>query len=90
MGVNFMVRLTLNEYLDEQKITRYELAKRSGIRFQIIDNYYKNRVVRYDSDVLDRICTALGCELGDIISYQKDTQGVLQKSPDQRPAPRDF
>lgn len=82
-----MVRLTLNEYLDEQKITRYELAKRSGIRFQIIDNYYKNRVVRYDSDVLDRICTALDCELEDIISYQKD--GLI-KSADQRPAPRDF
>ncbi len=69
-----MVRLKLNEYLDEQKITRYELAKRSGIRFQIIDNYYKNRVVRYDSDILDRICTALDCELGDIISYKKSTR----------------
>lgn len=69
-----MVRLRLNEYLNEQKITRYELAKRSGIRFQIIDNYYKNKVVRYDSDVLDRICTALNCDITDIMLYQTDTQ----------------
>ena len=68
-GGEKMVRLTLNEYLSFKKITRYELAKRSGIRFQIIDNYYKNKVVRYDSDVLDRICTALGCDIKDILSY---------------------
>ena len=67
-----MVRLTLNEYLDGQKITRYELAKRSGIRFQIIDNYYKNKVVRYDSDVLDRICLSLNCKIEDIIVYKDD------------------
>ena len=73
-----MVRLKLNEYLDEQKITRYELAKRSGIRFQIIDNYYKNRAVRYDSDILDRICTALDCELVDIISYKKSTHQIVR------------
>lgn len=63
-----MIRLTLKEYLDAQEITRYELAKRSGIRFQIIDNYYKNKVVRYDSDVLDRICSALNCDITDIIA----------------------
>ena len=70
-GGEKMVRLTLNEYLSFKKITRYELAKRSGIRFQIIDNYYKNKVVRYDSDVLDRICTALNCKIEDVILYQK-------------------
>ena len=67
-----MVRLTLKEYLDGRNITRYELSKRSGIRFQIIDNYYKNKVVRYDSDVLDRICIALNCKIEDIISYREE------------------
>ena len=66
-----MVRLTLDRYLDAQGITRYELAKRTGIRFQIIDNYYKNKVVRYDSDVLDRMCTALSCDISMLIEYCK-------------------
>lgn len=66
-----MVLLTLEKALDERKISRYELAKRTGIQYQIIDNYYKNRVKRYDSDVLDRICTALGCGIEDIIEYSK-------------------
>ena len=65
-----MIRLKLDQYLNQQGITRYELAKRTGIRFQIIDNYYKNKVVRYDSDVLDRICHALACDVSDLVEYQ--------------------
>ncbi len=66
-----------NDYLDigqsagSAGITRYELSKRTGIQFQIIDNYYRNKVKRYDNFVLDRICTALDCELTEIIAYQK-------------------
>ncbi len=67
-----MVRLTLDQYLDQHGITRYELAKRTGVKFQTIDRYYKNLVVRYDSYILDRICAALVCELHDILEYQQD------------------
>ena len=66
-----MVRLTLDKYLDSHKITRYELAKRTGIRFQIIDNYYKNKIIRYDSEILGRMCAALDCDISDLIEYRK-------------------
>ena len=67
-----MVRLTVDRYLEKRGITRYELAKRTEVKFQTIDRYYKNRVVRYDSYILDRICVALNCSLSDIIEYVKD------------------
>ena len=67
-----MIRLVLNQYLDKKGITRYELSKRTGIRFQIVDNYYKNKVVRYDSDLLNRMCEALNCDIADLIEYQID------------------
>ena len=66
-----MIKLTLDKCLENKGITRYELSKRTGIRFQIIDNYYKNKVVRYDSDVLNRICIALNCDISDILEFQK-------------------
>lgn len=69
-----MVKLTIDRYLDERGITRYELAKRTEVKFQTIDRYYKNRVVRYDSYILDRICAVLNCNLSDIIEYTKDEQ----------------
>ncbi len=64
-----MIKIILEETLSKMNITRYELSKRTGIQYQIIDNYYKNKVKRYDSYVLERICEALNCDVCDIIKY---------------------
>ncbi len=74
-----MVRLTIDKYLNKHGMTRYELAKRTEVKFQTIDRYYKNRVVRYDSYILDCICAVLGCSVCDIIEYVKDDEA---NSPD--------
>lgn len=67
-----MIRIKLDKFLTCKKISRYELAKRTGIQYQIIDNYYKNKIKRYDGFVLERICEALECDVTDIIEYKKD------------------
>lgn len=61
------IRISLDKLLQEKGMTRYELAKRTGIQYHIIDNYYKNKVVQYDSYILLRICTALECEIGELV-----------------------
>lgn len=66
-----MIKIILEKTLNDMNISRYELAKRTGIQYQIIDNYYKNKVKRYDSYVLERICEALDCSISDIIEYKK-------------------
>lgn len=69
------VRLCLDKYLQNTNKTRYWLSKNTGIHITIIGNYYKNKVVRYDSDLLSRICTALDCNISDIIeSIEIDEQ----------------
>ncbi len=67
-----MIRICLDNKLNALNISRYELAKQTGIRYQIIDNYYKNKVIRYDSFVLDKICSALNCGISDVIEYIPD------------------
>ena len=67
-----MIKLILDRTLEELGVSRYELAKRTGINYQIIDNYYKNKVKRYDSYVLDRICEALDCPVEKIIEYKSN------------------
>lgn len=67
-----MIKLVLDCIMRQKNITRYELSKKTGIQYQVIDNYYKNKVVRYDSFILNRICTALDCNIQDVIHFEKD------------------
>ena len=66
------VRIRLDSYLESVNITRYELSKRTKIKFQTIDNYYKNKVIRYDSHILAQICSCLECNIGDVIEFIPD------------------
>lgn len=66
-----MIRIILDRTLEKQNVSRYELAKRTGVQYQIIDNYYKNKVTRYDSRILEKFCVALNCAISDIIEYSK-------------------
>lgn len=66
------VKLILDKALKEKNVTRYELAKHTGIKYQTIDNYYKNIVTRYDSYLLDKICKYLDCDISDLIVYEKE------------------
>lgn len=63
------VRIRLDKYLEQRKITRYELSKKTNIKFQTIDNYYKNKVIRYDSFILAKICEVLECDIKDILEF---------------------
>ena len=64
-----MIRMTLDKALKERCMSRYRLSQLTGVQFQVIDKYYKNKIVRYDSYLLDRFCQALNCKIGDIIEY---------------------
>ena len=67
-----VVRLTVDKALEKAGISRYALSMRTGIRYQVIDNCYKNKVVRYDSYVLGKICDALECDVTDLIEYVRE------------------
>lgn len=42
----------------------------TGIRYDVIDRYYKEKVTRIDLENLVRICYALECNLKDILDYE--------------------
>ncbi len=68
MGIT---KLTIEKYIGERNITRYQLSQGTGIRYETINRYYRNRVVRYDGFILAKICEYLNCGIGDILEYVK-------------------
>ena len=67
-----VVRFCLAEYLDANCISRYNLAKRTGIQYHVIDSYYKNKVCRLDGYNLGRITYALDCLLTYILTVVEE------------------
>ena len=65
------IRLTLDKYIDSKNITRYQLSESTGIRYDTIDKYYKNKLQRYDGYILSKICDTLQCDICDVIEYIK-------------------
>ena len=62
-----MIKLRLNELLDERGHTLYWLWKQTGVRYATIWQMGKGDTVRLTLDTLDRVCEALECQPGDLL-----------------------
>ncbi len=61
----------LKDIMKSKKISIYYLSRISNIKYEVIKRYYDNRVLRYDTDILSRLCFCLDCELSSILKYEK-------------------
>ena len=66
------IKLHLAEIMQARGVKRNQLAKQIGSRFEVIDNWCKGDIDRLDLDVLARICCVLGCNVSDLLEYEKE------------------
>ncbi len=67
------IRVKLKDILDSRGITRNKLRNLTGVKFDVIDRYYKADMVHMvDLDLFARICCVLQCEIGDLLEYEKE------------------
>ena len=66
------VRVKLAELLESRGITRNRLRTLTGVKYEVIDRYYKaERVEMADLDFLAKVCYTLGCKIEDILEYEE-------------------
>jgi len=65
------IKFDIKTIMDKKGITVNQVVKKTGLHHQVIRRYYEGTVVRYDKDVLSKLCFVIGCELNDIMYYQK-------------------
>ena len=63
-----MIRILLSTKLGELRWTQADLARKTGIRANTINDLYHEMTERVSLEHLDRICEALNCELSEIIT----------------------
>lgn len=63
--------LDIKSIMDKKGLSVTNVAKKTGLHHNVVKRYYEGTAVRYDKDVLARLCFVIGCELQDIIYYRK-------------------
>ncbi|MCI9514721.1 MAG: helix-turn-helix transcriptional regulator [Oscillospiraceae bacterium] len=65
------VKVKLAALLDSKGITRNRLRTLTGIKYEVIDRYYKEKNIEMvDLDFLAKVCYALNCKVEDILEYE--------------------
>ena len=58
--------------MDIRGITRNHLQTLTGIKYGVIDRYYKaKKVERVDLDFIAKVCFVLDCQVEDLLEYEK-------------------
>ena len=66
------VVITLREVMDKQSMTRNRLANLTGLVYNSINRYYQGEPISsVDLDILAKLCFVLGCEVGDVLRYER-------------------
>lgn len=67
------IKVKLDKLLKQKNLSKNKLAYRADMQRTQINRYCRNEVTRLDTDVLARICSALGCRIEDLLEYIPST-----------------
>lgn len=69
-----MIKIHLSRILGEKRLTQKKLAELANVRPNTINIMYHEQLNRLDLDVLNRICSVLNCQPGDLMEFIPDEQ----------------
>ena len=70
-----IVRVKLAELLEQKGITRNRLRTLTGVKYEVIDRYYKaQNIEMVVLDFLAKVCFALNCRIDDLLEYEPETR----------------
>lgn len=66
------VKVKLAELLSAHGITRNRLSSLTGVKYSIVDRYYKSdHIEMVDLDFIAKVCYTLGCKIDDLLEYEE-------------------
>lgn len=69
------MKVTLANVMDARGITRNRLRTLTGVKYDVIDRYYKGQdIALVDLDFLAKVCYVLDCKVEDLLQYKGPDQ----------------
>ncbi|HKO60070.1 MAG TPA: helix-turn-helix transcriptional regulator [Pyrinomonadaceae bacterium] len=75
-----MIVINLDELLKRQQRTFYWLAKETGISHTTLWRLKKDKALGINFETLEKICQALGCKPGDVLTRVDDKKLTAKRS----------
>lgn len=72
------IKIKLNDLLVKTGLSKNKLSQRAEMERTQINRYCDNSITRLDVDVLARLCTALHCEIGELLEFVPAEETDLQ------------
>lgn len=76
-----MIKLRVREIAENKGLNIQSLANRSEIAYSTVLDLWYDRVRRIDKTTLNRLCSALDVEPGDLIVREVENTGEKQLTP---------
>lgn len=67
-----MIKIKLSRILGDRRWTQADLARKTGIRPNTINELYHDLAARINLEHLDKICKALDCDIAEIIEFKNE------------------
>jgi putative transcriptional regulator len=72
MMAGTMIVNRLSRLLGERRMSVMELKRQTGLSYGTVYNLYAGKSNRIDFETLDKLCSALDVQAGDILEYVPD------------------
>ncbi|MNB98934.1 hypothetical protein D3C75_461970 [compost metagenome] len=69
-----MLKSKLKIIVDERGLSIREVARGTGINFEVVRRVYNDTMERYPRDVLDKLCKYLNVTVQDILEYTPEDE----------------
>lgn len=65
------IKCKLKKVMKLRGINIYQLARLSDVKYDILKRYCDDYIVRYDANILAKLCYSLNCEIGELLQYER-------------------
>lgn len=71
-----MINIKVSELMGRHKLTKKALSDKTGIRPNTISALWHGTAKRLEIDHIDKLCTALSCQPGDLLEHIPNERGT--------------
>ena len=69
-----VIHCNLKNVLKKMDISLYQLERITGIKYDVLKRYYDDVIMKYDANILAKLCYSLRCRIDELLQYDESSK----------------